>query len=224
MVDAPGTPVACHLTGGQAAALAGADALPAGTAAPVVLADRGDAAEARVLAPLREAGEAAASPPKRSRRGQRACDRDLYGARHPSENSSCRRKQYRGIATRDDTTKRNFLAGVHLAATAILLNCGHALANLSSLSGEIFNVGGGADHSLSLRETTALCREITGKAIPIQHREDNRPADLKLYITDNRRVTAATGWQPRRCPRTTLTAIHDWIEAEEARVRHLWLG
>ncbi|CAA9584080.1 MAG: hypothetical protein AVDCRST_MAG18-3573, partial [uncultured Thermomicrobiales bacterium] len=97
------------------------------------LADRGDAAEARVRAPLREAGEAAVSPPKRSRRGQRACDRDLYGARHRSENCSCRRKQYRGIATRDDTTKRNSLAGVHLAATAILLNCGHALTSSATL-------------------------------------------------------------------------------------------
>ena len=126
MVDAPGTPVASHLTGGRASALAGADALLAGIAAPVVLADRGDAAEARVRAPLREAGKAAVSPPKRSRKGQRAYDRDLYGARHRSENFSCRRKQYRGSATRYDTTKRNFLAGVHLAATAILLNCGHA--------------------------------------------------------------------------------------------------
>ena len=122
MVDAPGTPVACHLTGGQAAALAGADALPAGTAAPVVLADRGDAAEARVLAPLREAGKAAVIPPKRNRTEQREYDRDWYAARHLIANSSCKLRQFRAIATRYDETARNFLAAVYLAATVIVLN------------------------------------------------------------------------------------------------------
>lgn len=117
-----GNPVAFHLTGGQASDLAGADALLGDVAAPVVIADRGYDAEARVLAPLREAGKAAVIPPKRNRKEQRDYDRDLYGARHLIENFFCRLKQFRAIATRYDKTKRNFLAGVHLAATAILLN------------------------------------------------------------------------------------------------------
>ena len=122
MVDALGNPVAFHLTGGEASDLAGADALLPSVAAPVVIADKGDDAEARVLAPLREAGKAAVIPPKRTRKAQRAYDRDLYRARHLVENFFCRLKQFRGIATRYDKTKRNFLAAVYLAASAILLN------------------------------------------------------------------------------------------------------
>ncbi len=122
MVDALGNPIAFHLTGGQASELAGADALLAAIAAPVVLADKGYDAEARVLAPLREAGKTAIIPPQRSRKIQRAYDRDLYQARHLIENFFCKLKQYRAIATRYDKTKRNFLAGVHLAATVITLN------------------------------------------------------------------------------------------------------
>ncbi len=122
MVDAPGNPIAFHLTGGQASELAGADALLAAIAAPVVLADKGYDAEARVLAPLREAGKTAIIPPQRSRKIQRAYDRDLYQARHLIENFFCKLKQYRAIATRYDKTKRNFMAGVHLAATVITLN------------------------------------------------------------------------------------------------------
>jgi CDP-paratose 2-epimerase len=98
------------------------------------------------------------------------------------------------------------------------------LARFSELSGELYNVGGGTEVSLSLRETTDLCREITGRAIPISSVHDNRPADLKLYITDNRRVSAATGWAPRRTSRDVLASIYQWLREAEPLVRHLWLG
>ena len=122
MTDALGNPTGFFLTGGQAHDLDGADALLGDITAPVVIADRGYDAEARVLAPLREAGKIAVIPPKRNRQEQRGYDRDLYRARHLIENFFCKRKQYRGIATRYDKTRCSFLAGVHLAASAILLN------------------------------------------------------------------------------------------------------
>jgi transposase len=122
VVDALGNPVAFHLTGGQAHDLAGADALLGDIAAPVVIADRGYDAEARVLAPLRDAQKEAVIPPKRNRRDQRGYDRDLYGARHLIEHFFAKLKQFRAIATRYDKRKRNFLAGVYLAATTVLLN------------------------------------------------------------------------------------------------------
>ena len=122
VVDALGNPVAFHLTGGQAHDLDGADALLGGIAAPVVIADRGYDAEARVLAPLREAGKEAVIPPKRHRKAPRAYDRDLYRDRHLIENFFAKLKQFRAIATRYDKTKCSFLGGVYLAASAILLN------------------------------------------------------------------------------------------------------
>ena len=122
MVDALGNPTAFHLTCGQRSDLAGADALLGAIAAPTIIADKGYDAEARVLAPLREAGKAAIIPPKRTRKVPRGYDRDLYAARHLIEHFFCKLKQFRGIATRYDKTRRNFLAGVHLAAMAITLN------------------------------------------------------------------------------------------------------
>ncbi len=120
--DALGNPTGFHLTGGQASELAGADELLPGVAAPTVIADKGYDAEARVLAPLQEAGKAAVIPPKRNRKVQREYDRHLYQARHLIENFFCKLKQFRAIATRYDKTQRNFLAAIYLAASAILLN------------------------------------------------------------------------------------------------------
>lgn len=122
MVDALGNPTAFHLTGGQAHDLAGADALLPGLAVGALIADRSYDAEARVLAPLREAATVAVIPPKRHRRVPREYDRDLYAARHLVEHFFCKLKHFRGIATRYDKTRRNFLAGVYAAATAITLN------------------------------------------------------------------------------------------------------
>ncbi|HEX6543538.1 MAG TPA: NAD-dependent epimerase/dehydratase family protein [Ktedonobacterales bacterium] len=98
------------------------------------------------------------------------------------------------------------------------------LARMDHLSGKTFNVGGGTAVSLSLQETTQLCQEITGNKVTIHHVSVNRPADLKLYITDNEAVTQATGWSPRRTPAQTLETIYQWIVEAESLVRHLWLG
>ncbi len=127
LIDALGNPTAFHLSGGQAHDLAGADALLAGIVAPTRSADRSYDAEARVLRPLREADKVAVIPSKRGRTVRRDGDRDLHAARHLAEHFFCRLKQSRGSATRYDRTRRNFPAGVHAAATAILLNCGRAL-------------------------------------------------------------------------------------------------
>jgi len=121
-VDALGNPTGFFLTGGQASDLAGADALLPTIAAPTLIADKGYDAEARVLAPLRDAGKTAVIPPRRNRSEQREYDRDLYAARHLAEDFFCKLKRFRAIATRYDKTARNFLAAIHLVASLILLN------------------------------------------------------------------------------------------------------
>ncbi len=126
-VDALGNPTGFALTAGQASDLDGADELMPQIAAPTVIADKSYDAEDRVLAPLRAAGKTAVIPPRRNRTERRAYDRDLDQARHLVEHFFCKRKQFRALATRYDKTARHFLAAVHLAATAILLNCGQAL-------------------------------------------------------------------------------------------------
>jgi hypothetical protein len=55
-VDALGNQTALLLTGGEAHGLAGADALLPRVTAPTLIADKGYDAEARVLAPLCDAG------------------------------------------------------------------------------------------------------------------------------------------------------------------------
>ncbi len=98
----------------------------------------------------------------------------------------------------------------------------HQIETIATLPRRVYNVGGGPASSLSLRETTALCEEITGHRVDIAHVAENRPSDVRIYVTDNARVTADTGWRPVKPPRETLAAIFDWIRANERLVAPLW--
>jgi transposase len=131
LVDALGNPIGFFLTGGEAHDLAGADALLPGMAAETLIADKAFDADERVLEPLAAAGKTAVIPPKANRLVKRDYDRDLYKTRHLIENFFAKLKQFRAIATRYDKTARNFLAGVHLAASAIWLT--HQSASKTTL-------------------------------------------------------------------------------------------
>ena len=97
------------------------------------------------------------------------------------------------------------------------------IRNFSSYSGRLFNVGGGSEMSLSLVETTELCREVTSKPVPITSSTEERPADVRIYISDHERVSAVNGWQPQRDARSTISDIHEWLVAEEAALRPLFV-
>jgi CDP-paratose 2-epimerase len=98
------------------------------------------------------------------------------------------------------------------------------IRNIDSYQGRIYNVGGGGKCSLSLLEATALAQKITGNDIPISGSSENRPADVRIYITDNGRISKVNGWAPKRDAYTTLNDIHCWIAAEEATLRPVFLN
>jgi transposase len=122
LVDALGNPTAFVLSGGQAHDLIGADHLLPEMKAKLLIADKAFDADERVIILLANKNKAVVIPPKANRKVTRTYDRDIYKARHLIENFFAKLKQFRAIATRYDKTARNFLAGVHLTASAIWLN------------------------------------------------------------------------------------------------------
>ena len=96
--------------------------------------------------------------------------------------------------------------------------------HLDDYAGRHWNVGGGVANSLSLREATAMCAEVTGRTVDVAVTAENRPADLRLYITDHRAVTALRGWRPRRDARRTLTDIAEWVDAHKAELTEVVFG
>ncbi len=84
--------------------------------------------------------------------------------------------------------------------------------------GQTFNVGGGREGSLSLAETTALCREISGNDVAVTAAGESRAGDVRIYLSDCRALYAHSEWRPQRSPRDVLQDIHDWVRGNERTV------
>jgi len=84
--------------------------------------------------------------------------------------------------------------------------------------GRTVNVGGGREVSLSLRETTAICRELTGNEVPITPVAETRQGDVPIYLSDCGRLFNLDEWRPRRDAEQVLRDIHDWISSDEERI------
>jgi CDP-paratose 2-epimerase len=84
--------------------------------------------------------------------------------------------------------------------------------------GAVFNVGGGRECSLSLQETTAICRELSGREVPIEPLAETRAGDVPIYLSDCGRLFEFDEWRPRRSARQVLADIDAWIAAEGERI------
>ena len=84
--------------------------------------------------------------------------------------------------------------------------------------GRTVNVGGGRDCSLSLLETTEICRELSGNEVPIEPVEETRAGDVPVYISDCAKLFGLDTWRPQRSARQVLADINEWIAADEERI------
>jgi CDP-paratose 2-epimerase len=81
------------------------------------------------------------------------------------------------------------------------------------------NVGGGRRCSLSLREATEICRELTGKQLDVRAAGTDRAGDVPIYVSDCSRLFGHTDWRPQRDARAILADIFAWAEQHEPAVR-----
>ena len=86
-------------------------------------------------------------------------------------------------------------------------------------AGQVLNVGGGPSISLSLLETTELCRAISGHDVAIGGVTGNRPGDVRIYVSDCRALFERTEWRPRRGAEEVMRDIHDWAVEHEDELR-----
>lgn len=90
---------------------------------------------------------------------------------------------------------------------------------IEKFNGQIFNIGGGRNISTSLQELTAVCERITGNKISIQPVAETRKADIKLYITDNKKISTLTGWSPQITVDQIMQDIFEWISNNEQQLK-----
>lgn len=86
------------------------------------------------------------------------------------------------------------------------------MASPASWDGRVYNVGGGREVAVSLRELTELCRRETGREVPIGSVSETSSVDLRIYLSDTSKVEANFQWKPTRSPARIVHDIRSWIE------------
>jgi CDP-paratose 2-epimerase len=93
------------------------------------------------------------------------------------------------------------------------------MSQMERFRGDIFNLGGGAANSLSLREGTALLEQKLGRGTTITTEDAVRKADLPIYFTDNRKAARVLNWQPSVSLDEGFDRILAWIRSNEKTLR-----
>jgi CDP-paratose 2-epimerase len=93
------------------------------------------------------------------------------------------------------------------------------IKHIERFRGDVFNLGGGAENSVSLCEATKTMQEISSRSTSVTHSNQARKGDIVLYWTDNRKATQQLGWKPKISLQAGFTTIFDWIRENESELR-----
>ncbi len=85
-----------------------------------------------------------------------------------------------------------------------------AIDQVDQTQGNIYNMGGGAENSLSIwKECGPLLEELAGSPIPVTH-GDWRPGDQMVFIADIRKAAKEFDWRPTIAPKEGIKQLYAW--------------
>ncbi len=86
-----------------------------------------------------------------------------------------------------------------------------AVEKIDHVAGEVFNIGGGAENTVSIWvEFGRLLEEMLGRPIPVVYK-DWRPGDQRVNIQDIRKAADKLGWTPKINLRAGLRDLYNWV-------------
>lgn len=85
-----------------------------------------------------------------------------------------------------------------------------ALSRIDHTRGQIFNIGGGYDNSLSLLELFSMCEEMLNIKM-VYEQLPPRQSDQKVFIADITKASKVFGWQPKVNKYEGIKKMIDWV-------------
>ena len=82
-------------------------------------------------------------------------------------------------------------------------------------SGQVFNLGGGPENTLSLLELVEQLNRLTGRPLRPAF-ADWRPGDQPVFIADVSRAAEALGWRPRTGVAEGVQKLAGWVQENRA--------
>ena len=85
-----------------------------------------------------------------------------------------------------------------------------ATRRIKDTRGEAFNIGGGPDRSVSLRELCGLLEDLTDRPMDLRF-DEWRTSDQRYYVSDLGKLKRTLGWQPRVGVRDGVAQLLSWL-------------
>ena len=92
-----------------------------------------------------------------------------------------------------------------------------AVDGVDHLGGRAYNMGGGPASTVSLLELLDLISDLEG-SLPQIDFGPWRIGDQRWYVSDTRRFTAASGWEPKVRVADGVARLHEWLRSGNDRV------
>lgn len=93
--------------------------------------------------------------------------------------------------------------------------------NIDKISGQIYNIGGGLNNTISLCELTSICQEITNNEIIIEKQSITKKTDIPIYITDISKIKNVSKWEPTITVNQSLKDTYEWIKKNEKNIKNI---
>jgi len=86
-----------------------------------------------------------------------------------------------------------------------------AIARIDKVAGQVFNIGGGPQNSVSIwQEFGPLLERLVGYSIPVDY-GDWRPGDQRVYISDIRKAAQLLEWRPKVGVEEGVGRLVTWV-------------
>jgi CDP-paratose 2-epimerase len=87
-----------------------------------------------------------------------------------------------------------------------------AIGQIDHVAGEVFNIGGGIKHTISIwKEFKPILEQIHNKEISFES-FDWRPGDQKIYVSDTQKIERITGWCPTVSVIEGVRMLNNWVK------------
>lgn len=104
-----------------------------------------------------------------------------------------------------------------LFATDLVRAYDLAFKKIKTISGQVFNIGGGPANSLCIRDLLKVLENKLNKKIPFKF-ASWRPGDQKVYVSDIHLVSKDLGWRPQISVDRGLSSLITWTQENRGLV------
>jgi CDP-paratose 2-epimerase len=87
-----------------------------------------------------------------------------------------------------------------------------ALEGIEKTAGQVYNIGGGPGHRISLLNLIDMLEKKTGRSLEYSF-APWRPGDQKVYISNIRKARSDFGWEPETPVAAGISRLLGWVQS-----------